>query len=142
MASAIAPSPEMNVSKEMLSRWRKPGDEAHTSIPGYANWDRLPYLPADLSIGVGSPYSLYDQSSIRVVKGDFFRCTNISVGYALPAAAIKRFGARGMNIGLSVNNPFIITDKAFHGQDPETSGMGGTALPITKSYTMSLSVSF
>jgi TonB-linked SusC/RagA family outer membrane protein len=141
-ASSVAPSPEMNVSKEMLNRWRKPGDEAHTNIPGYANWDRAPFLPADLPIGVSSPYNYYDQSSIRVVKGDFFRCTSINLGYALPLSTIKRFGARGMNIGINVNNPFIITDKAFHGQDPELSGMGGTALPITRSYTMSLSVSF
>jgi TonB-linked SusC/RagA family outer membrane protein len=141
-AAAVAPSPEMNLSREMLNRWRKPGDEAHTSIPGYANWDRTPYIPDGLPLGVGSPYNLYDQSSIRVVKGDFFRCTNINLAYALPVSAIKRFGARGMNIGVSVNNPFIITNKAFHGQDPETSGMGSTALPITRSYTLSLNVSF
>ncbi|QEC44094.1 SusC/RagA family TonB-linked outer membrane protein [Pseudobacter ginsenosidimutans] len=143
-ASEIAPTPEMNLSREMLDRWRKPGDETRTTIPGYANWDRTSYIPLEVGnvVGGASPYSIYDRSSVRVVKGDFFRCTNVSLGYALPAASVRRFGARGMTVGFSVNNPFIITSKAFHGQDPETVGTGGTSLPITASYTMSLNVSF
>lgn len=143
-AGYIAPPPDMNLSRELANRWRQPGDEAYTNIPGYANVIASAFLPGVMvgTVPASSPYALYDNSSIRVVNGDFLRCTNLNLAYSLPRNAISRIGAKGMDLRISVNNPFIITNKAFRGQDPETSNIGSRSLPITASWYMSINVTF
>lgn len=140
------PPPDVNVSKEFLSRWKKPGDEAYTNIPAFTNPDGSTglgwstYRP-DFNYVV-SPYTMYDQSTTRLVDGSFFRCSGITCGYAVPTKFIKRAGIKSMNINGSVSNPFVIANKAFHGQDPELDNSGGTSLPITSNYTLSVNFNF
>lgn len=139
----MAPPPDMNVSKELVERWRQPGDELRTNIPGYANIIGDSFLPTELrGISASSAYALYDQSTVRVVKSDFIRCSSISLGYQMPAKTSKKMGAKNSSVRFAVSNPFIITDKAFHGQDPEVENVGGRALPITSSYSLTFNVTF
>lgn len=137
-----APPPEMNLSKVLVNRWRKPGDEQFTNIPSFSNWSSI---TGEITLPNGtkaSPYSMYDLSDIRVVPGDFLRCNNIQLSYAISPKLIKKLGAQGMTLMGSVTNPFKITDRRLKGQDPETPNVGGVALPITPIYRMTFGIDF
>lgn len=52
-----------------------------------------------------------------VEDGSFLRCTDITIGYTLPANIYKKAGMSKCRIYGSVTNPFIITN--YSGYDPE-----------------------
>lgn len=140
-----APPPELNLPKELNNRWRQPGDEKKTNIPDFTNWNNYISnsgytLPAN-QYGT-SPYAMYNNSSVRVVNGNYLRCNNIRINYSIPGKIMHSMGIQGATMSASVNNPFIIDSKEFHGQDPETQNTGGTSLPITRSYNLTMNVSF
>ncbi|MHA4809362.1 SusC/RagA family TonB-linked outer membrane protein [Flavitalea flava] len=140
---ALAPPPEMNLVKDLNNRWKNPGDEMHTNIPSYSNYDETGggvILPG--ASYKSSPYSLYDQSSARLYNADFLRCNMISVNYNLPARIMSRWPVKGMSLGGSVSKPFVIASKALHGQDPEIDNTTGLAMPVIKAYNVNVSVSF
>ena len=132
------PMPERNVLKVMANRWRKPGDEKFTNIPGYVESG----VPVRATAGNldQNRYLMYDQSDLNVLPADFLRCTNFSVDYAIPEHISKKAGFSSASVGVSVGNMFIIADKRWKGQDPEIMGAGTTALPMTRNYSLSISV--
>ncbi|PSL46545.1 TonB-linked SusC/RagA family outer membrane protein [Chitinophaga niastensis] len=143
------PNPLANVSKDLIDRWRKPGDETTTNIPVVKELSPItdkiwiPYGLENQVTGLGvSPYVAYNQSDFRVVNSSFVRCNYLNFSYLIPPVLCKRAGVRSMTAGLSVNNLFTITSKKLKGQDPEIDGVGTTALPITRQYAMSLRVDF
>ncbi len=95
-----------NQSKTVLSRWRKPGDGAHTDIPralyGYGyNW-------------LGSDRFVED--------GSFLRLKQLSLTYKVPKPVLKKVGLSEMR--LYVMGYDLITFTKYTGQDPEV-GVGG-----------------
>lgn len=76
------------------------------------------------------------------MKGDFFRCRNLMLSYAVPYQFLRHMGITAVSLGFNVTNPFTLCSSRFNGQDPEISNKGSVALPITQSYSLSLSVSF
>jgi TonB-linked SusC/RagA family outer membrane protein len=145
-ANIAAPGPEVNLSREYLNRWKEPGDELHTSIPAFRNkpadgWPGT-FPPGFIAQSIGNPYYLYDLSTARLVNGDFMRCTFLSLSYVVPDRALLKYGIRNMSVSGNVSNPFIITSKAFRGQDPEAANLGGNSLPITQNYTIGLNLNF
>lgn len=146
------PNPFSNVNAGLENRWRKPGDEANTNIPVVQ--DMLPFstsvvfpLVADAQTAASKTvtmpiYTAYDQSDLRVVNNSFVRCRDIQLNYMVPFAAARKMGAKSIRAGLFVNNVFTLTNKALQGQDPETDGVGTTALPVTRQYGLSLGFNF
>ena len=136
------PSPQTNMTKEMLNRWKHEGDQ--TDIPGLnfsESNDYMIYTP-DRQASQKNTYTMYNYSDARIVKGDFFRCRNLMVSYAVPFQFLRRFNVTSASIGFNVTNPFTICSSRFNGQDPEISNTGSVALPITQSYSLSFNVSF
>lgn len=136
------PSPQTNMTKEMLDRWKQPGDQ--TNIPGLnfsESNDYLIYTP-DSKASQKNSYTMYNYSDARIVKGDFFRCRNLSLTYAVPFKFVQHLHMTSASIGFNVTNPFTFCSSKFNGQDPEISNTGTVALPITRSYNLSLNVSF
>ncbi|MBO9632971.1 MAG: SusC/RagA family TonB-linked outer membrane protein [Chitinophagaceae bacterium] len=138
-----APQPEVNLSKELVNRWQKPGDEAHTNIPVLTNkgdskdqWYLLP------NGGRAWAYWMYEMSDARIVSGDFLRCTNMSLSYALPEKLLQAYKVKNASVMVSGNNLFVIADKKLNGQDPETVGLGAAALPILPSWYLSVKLGF
>lgn len=151
------PSPDQNLPKELVNRWRKPGDELHTNIPAFTNWAQEAgtvnfYAPtADQgSLNSGgsavsnslSPYLMYDQSTIRVANASYLRCQSIMLSYMLPASCFKALGVKGGNIAFTVNNPFVIKSRQMLWQDPENSGTGTGSMPTTASYYITAGITF
>lgn len=141
--SRYVPEPLTNAQRRLNQRFRNPGDEAHTDIPA-SNYGALVDGGSLIFPGVTGIRDLeaYDKSDIQVANGSFLRCKTINAGYAFPKSVTQRIGVKGMNGNLSIANPFLITSKAFRGQDPETEGVGTTALPVAKRISLGINVTF
>ena len=129
------PSAYSNLSKEMVNRWQKPGDEQHTQIPSIPNHNiPMVYLPNGSN---EYAHRLYNYSTARVVNASFMRCNNISLSYTVPAKLIQRMSLNNLSISGSVSNPFIVVSKDYKGIDPE---VATGAQPITPTYSVTLNI--
>lgn len=145
------PNPFDNANRAFADRWRKPGDETKTDIPaivdryGEGTQIELPIIVTGTAVAI-SPvsyaYEAYDKSDLRVVSSSFLRCRNLSFNYSIPAKVLGHSGVKGIAMGLFVRNAFTIASRKLNGQDPETDGVGTTALPITRQYGFSMGVNF
>ncbi len=149
------PAPDKNVSKELIERWQQRGDEKFTNIPSIYSFR---YDPVEYSIGKyfgdlslskeGNTlyrYDLYNYSDLISVKGDHLRCNYITIGYQLDNKNIRWLkGVTDVNVSVSINNAFVISDKRLKGQDPEIQSMSATentaALPRYRSYVLSINL--
>jgi hypothetical protein len=131
--------PFQNLSSELNDRWRNPGDEAYTNIPS------LPTMMSQTASRVaiagtteaGNLLQMYDYSTARVVDASFVRLQNVSFGYILPAAQMKRIGLKSCTVNASVSNVFYIASKKLNGVDPEVTG---NSLPIPRNFSLSLNI--
>ena len=130
------PSPELNVSRKLLNRWKNPGDETiYPSLPGRGRTDALA-LPGSGSYK--TPYQMYNLADIRVADTDFIRCTQLSLNYQFGEKVLRAVHANSLSLGISMSNPFMIVfDKKWEGIDPETGGW-----PTRRTMSLSLSVAF
>ncbi len=118
------PKPEQNVSRKLLDRWKKAGDEVYTnipSLPGAGNEQIV--LPAVERGGYGHKnlYEMYNLSDVRVANTDFIRCRSLSLSYEMNPEWLKRAYIQRMQIKASMTNPFMwVSDKKWDGLDPET----------------------
>lgn len=128
------PDPLVNLSKDLLDRWKKPGDEETTSIPGFMRGLTLISPPTGNGV---NPMVMYAQSDELVVNSSFFRCRNISLSYRLGDAIVKKIGVNSASINASAGNLFVIADKRFKGFDPE---LQNSVMP--KSFTLGVSIGF
>lgn len=110
-----------NVLKKEATRWRKPGDV--TDIPGYSS--------------EGSFSSLYSEwYDLKLEKGDFLKCTSMSIGYRLPSKICRKFMVNSLRVNLNVRDVFTIS--GYSGLDPEN--FGGFSYPNTRKYMISLNI--
>ena len=122
--------------REFRNRWRIPGDEKTTNIPGIAT-ARQNYEIANLNIA----YSAYNYSTERIAKGDFIRLKEVSLGYDLPKKLISNLGLSTISMKLQGTNLLLLyADKKLNGQDPEFFNTGGVAIPMAKQFTFTLRV--
>jgi TonB-linked SusC/RagA family outer membrane protein len=134
------------MSRDVLNRWIKPGDETITNIPSIL--DRLTaetkVTKADGTVvNAVYPYNAYNYSTERIAKGDFVRLKNISLAYQLSPKIASKVGLANAQISLVGNNiALLYSDKRLNGADPEFFNNGGVAMPIPKQYTLSLKVGF
>ncbi|MDR1719730.1 MAG: SusC/RagA family TonB-linked outer membrane protein [Dysgonamonadaceae bacterium] len=135
-----AHTPEQNVPRIIMNRWKQPGDELYTNIPSIpdGNLNNLYiYLPNLINTFI-SPYEMYNKSDLRVADSDFIRCRQISLTYSVPPKWLARIHLADLRASLSMANPFLIAfDKEWRGYDPETGGW-----PARRSTSLSLSASF
>ena len=124
-----------NLPKDLVNRWRKPGDEKYTNIPSLPEFGKA---SVDLSSSSAYSYELYNYTDIRVVNASFLRCNSISLSYNLSKGWIKKF-AQNMGFTFSVSNPFMIVSKDFKGKDPE---VATGSQPLSQSYTLGVNLSF
>ncbi len=132
------PTPFGNANRELINRWKKPGDEKITDIPAVVAQNQYTQIPNFLD----NVYQAYTNSDFRVIKNDYIRCTNIHLSYSVPTEYIRHMKVKNVGVSGFVSNPFVIANKKLHGQDPEIDGVGSTALPITPGYGLSLNVNF
>lgn len=134
--------PARNVTKELTGRWRTSGDEGRTSIPAlydaetYKNLPQREYMEnRDILSGV----AMYDESDLRVAKTDNLRLGSVNLSYMFSPKLTARMRLRDVMVSLQATNLFLVTDKRWHGRDPETLNSNAS---LPKEYTLNLSISF
>ncbi|WP_417444360.1 SusC/RagA family TonB-linked outer membrane protein [Joostella sp.] len=124
-ADGAYPTYNQQVLADGWSRWEEPGDIAtHPKLVNGGN---------SLSNKVSSRY---------LEDGSYLRMRNLRLGYTLPSEWVTTMGMSNLNIYLSGDNLWTLTD--FSGMDPEV-GVDGTynaLYPVSKRITLGLSLSF
>ena len=146
----IRPYPYQNVRKEMVNRWRHPGDEEYTNIPGLVTSNTLPqgwwgeyYYAGDYEFADVSPYRMYDYSDIRVARGDYLKLQSLSFRYNVHDEFCKKLGIQSAYLSLTGTNLFTITSKKLKGQDVSQDGSSPTInLSVRPNYSFSLNITF
>ena len=119
--AGLIPDPDVNFSRMLNDRWKKPGDEAHTIIP--ALWTDV-VRDISMTLPDGLPKSIYEMwglSDAMVVNASFLRCNQIALSWRMDPKLCRKFGATSFSINASVSNVFVIASKRFNGFDPELS---------------------
>jgi len=154
--NTLAPLPSANVRREFLDRWRQPGDERHTNIPGvisgadfqdvssYAWWRNMTNANGEPIAFANTLWDMYDNSDLRVVSGNFLKIQAMTVRYNVPDKFAQRLGLRSIYVGLSGTNLLTVADRSLRGQDPATqSGSAPTInLSLRPTYSFNLNISF
>ena len=133
--SVRIPEPDINLSRDLLKRWKKPGDEKHTNIPALVTSAINTLQTPD---GTNPTWiEAWNQSDVRVVDASFFRCRQLSLSWNMTPAMCQRIGLKSLSLDASVNNLFVIASKRFNGFDPE---LGDSVMP--KMYSFGINVGF
>jgi outer membrane receptor protein involved in Fe transport len=144
--SAIAVlTPNTNLRKEFAYRWQRPGDEATTNVPGLATengwWFYQSWAPRD-SYNFNTSH-MYDESDIRVAKGDYLRIQSLVFRYTFDKELIRKIGLTGAYLSLSGSNLYTWADKRLKGQSPEQFGATDIVnISVRPSYSIGLNVNF
>ena len=115
---------------DLANRWRQPGDEAITNVPG------LQYI-TDNSL------NRYINSDLLTISGSYIRLQQISLGYNAPADILKGTPFKSANVSGSVRNLGLIWRKNKDGVDPSyvfTNNYNN--LPPAKAFFLSINASF
>lgn len=138
-ANQTLPLPVQNMADEFTERWQKPGDEKHTDIPVLSD------LPLWANKGVfrvaDNYWQMYNKSDLRVVSGNYLKCTSFSISYQLPEHFVKKMKMQSCSCNFGCNNLFTWASRELDGQNPEAFG-GTRTIPPQRTYSLSLNVSF
>ncbi len=135
--------PENNVRREFVKRWRKTGDEKNTVIPApncylthySSSGEKLPTI-------ANNSLDMYNYSDIRVVSGNYLKCSTMSLTYEFPMEKLERIKLSRLALNLSATNLFTICSNKLKGQAPQQSGFAEIQLTDRPTYTVCVSVSF
>ena len=104
-----------------LYRWRTPGDITTLPQLGYRR----------------NAFDSY-RYDVSLEKGDYLRCTYLTLGYNLPESLCHKIAMKSARIALSASNLFTLTP--YKGIDPVL--MGGWGYPSTRSYNLTVNLGF
>lgn len=128
------PGPIANLNSDLLNRWKQPGDEAYTNIPGLpTGLEQLPTLPNNV-LGRTS-IQMWEQSDALVVNASFLRCRNIGLSWQMDKKWCEKIHAKNMALNFSVDNVFVVANKRFNGFDPE---LDNSIMPRTFSFGINI----
>ncbi|MFD2554340.1 SusC/RagA family TonB-linked outer membrane protein [Sphingobacterium tabacisoli] len=134
-------APDPNVTnrsfmEEALNYWKKPGDEATTDIPGFAEIGTPNYFNTYAKTG-------YTYANKFVKKADFIRLRDIVVTYRLKEDFANKFKLSNAMLRFQVQNPLKYTF-SDNGIDPDAieRTTGKRSLPRQAMYSISLYTNF
>ena len=134
-------SSENNVNKDLLNRWKTPGDELRTNYPALLSPSDPLYQT--YKAFATNYWDMYDLSDLRTVSGDYLRMSQLSLRYQLTRAQLRKTPFNNVTIDFSTTNVFTICSKKLDGQDPSQSGFSSDVVLSTRpTYVMKLSFTF
>ncbi len=147
-------SPQYNMNRDLINRWRQPGDENKTNIPAVIDY-YVGYDPSydnhwsvetsnwgTTQLVANTSWDEYNYSDIRVVSADYLQCTYLSLTYGLSDKLLEKLRMARAELTLSSSNVFTIADKALKGQTPTQSGFDEVQLSQRPTFSLGLSVTF
>ena len=148
-------SAEKNIRKEFVNRWMAPGDELNTNVPVILSpsdpdyFSSLVHFSSVTSSDIShiqqfanSVWDMYDKSDIRVVSGNYLKCSSLSLRYTLNTEWLRKTPFSNVQLSLNSMNLFTVSAKALKGQDPSQAGFAKPNLSVRPSYTFQLNVTF
>ncbi|MBQ6965523.1 MAG: SusC/RagA family TonB-linked outer membrane protein [Bacteroidaceae bacterium] len=147
-------SSELNVNRDMLNRWMKPGDEQTTTIPAvigqgnpaywyynthYAESGLLTWKGAHIA---SNAWEMYDYSDVRVVSANYLKLSTLSLTYEFARKQLEKMGLERLAITLSGYNLRTWCDSRLRGQTPTQGGFSQVQLSDTPSYTLGVTIDF
>jgi TonB-linked SusC/RagA family outer membrane protein len=139
------PNEYNNLSKDMVNRWRTPGDHLTASTPSLpTSLVAVVPIPSGANVigslsqpSTESPYTLYNFSTARLVDASYLRINNINFNYALTEKLAKKIYAKSASIGYTIGNVHTFASKDLKGLDPEVAS-GNQPLPLTHALTLNV----
>lgn len=131
------------LSSHLKNRWRVAGDEAWTDIPAILDYSF--FNKHEMKSYYALAYNLYGMSDRWLADASFIRLKNLALNYSLPRQWLGASGLQSVKVGLQATNLALLwvkDRKKLAGEDPEFMWTGGTTMPVSKQYTITLSVSF
>lgn len=144
-------SPENNVHRDFLKRWKATGDEKHTNIPSLisqtsnAYWNYAGHYSnmfEDIEPFATNAWEMYDYSDVRVVSANYLKCSSLSLTYEFGQELLERTSLSRVAITLSGTNLFTICSSKLNGQTPTQGGFSEIQLSDRPTYSLGLTVSF
>jgi TonB-linked outer membrane protein, SusC/RagA family len=122
----------MNVPNEYaLRRWQKPGDITD-----------VPIATAQSGTAAYRAVNNLNNSSAALINGSFIRGKNISLSYALPDAALRPVRIQRADISVRLQNAFTIFDRSKSNRDPETTSGSSATMPLMRTYSLGVNLTF
>jgi TonB-linked SusC/RagA family outer membrane protein len=116
--------------EDLDKRWRQPGDEATTNVPGLANINN-------------NSITRYQFSDLLVRKGDNVRLQQISLAYTVPGHLLPRAVFKDVSVSANMRNIGILWRANGDGIDPLYYNTGRYAqLAPAPSYVFGINASF
>lgn len=122
----------------VADRWVDAETAAELGIPANedvnATYPRLVYLTG------GEGHNNYRASTFWARSMSYLRLKNLELGYTLPKSALETLHMENVRFFFQASN--LLTFSNFKLWDPEMGSSNGEAYPLTKSFTLGLTVSF
>jgi len=147
-------SSEINVNRDLMNRWMKPGDELHTNIPAIIGQGNPAYYYYNQHFGQGNDivwkgahvadnaWQMYDYSDVRVVSADYLKLSTLSLTYEFNRQQLSKMGLERLALTASGYNLKTWCDKSLRGQTPTQGGFSQVQLSDTPSFTFGVTVDF
>ena len=87
-------------------------------------------------------WNMYDNSDIRVVSGNYLKCSSMTIRYNLSSELLKKTPFSNISLSLNALNLFTLSAKELKGQDPSQAGFAKPNLSVRPSYTFQFNVTF
>lgn len=121
----------LSASDVLVKRWRNPGDEAFTNVPGMSNSN-------------SNTIAFYNMSDISVFDADNIRLQQVTLSYMMPQSLLKKMVVfKSAAVNLTASNLGLIWRKNKEGIDPDyvmTNQYNN--LPPAVNYTLNLNLTF
>lgn len=122
-------------SGDLAERWRKPGDEAVTNVPG---------LEFGANTVFAQSVSRYNESTYLIRSRSNVRLQQVTLSYTIPARWLEKTGARNLTVSAVARNLGMIWAANKEKLDPDylyTTGNNYQLPPVT-AYTFRVSMNF
>ena len=144
----VVNGPEQNLRRELVNRWRRPGDELNTNVPGILSGrDHLdavfPWWDGETYDFSRTLWDMYDFSNLRVASGNYLKLSSISLRYIVPESFCEKLRVKSLYLNLSGTNLFTLCSRKLKGQDPSQSGSTDLInISVRPTYSLQLNVTF
>ncbi len=145
-------SAELNINRDLLNAWKKPGDELKTDIPavmgqGSNGYSYYSYHWSSASSSnvvkiADNAWTMYDYSDLRVVSADYLKVSNLSLTYECPEKILKYCRLKRLALTVSATNLHTFCNRKLKGQTPMQGGFTEVQLSDTPTYTIGLNIQF
>lgn len=161
-SGGFIPNPAENTSSAIEKRWKQPGDEKTTDIPGMGNQSGLylvdpitmspvqyyrfdaatmQYFNGTLPLYLMStfPSEMYNNSDIRTVNASHVSLSTLSLQYTIHSRKAGKQLFKDISCYTQVHDVLLLASKKLHGQDPE---LPPGTMPRRPSLTLGMDVNF